>query len=223
MKRLKYYFFFPALFWVSATFSQKKISELTIVYNYTLSNTTSTDAKQNGPMLNATNTIYIKANMSRSEITSSMFSSATIYDTKSGSAVILREVSGQKLLIRMTPENWQDKNKRYEGIHFNNVQESKIIAGYKCDKAVATTSDGFTISVYYTKDLVPENKDYDAQFKNLNGLPLEYELTKGSLQIKYVLSSINLNPVPASKFDIPKSGYREMSYEESKKFNIEKS
>ena len=223
MKRLKYYFFFLALFYAPATFSQKKISELTIVYNYTLSNTSSTDPTQGSPILNAINTIYIKANMSRSEITSSMFSSATIYDAKSGSAVVLREVSGQKLLIRMTPENWQDKNKRYEGIHFNNVQESKIIAGYKCDKAVATTSDGFTISVYYTKDLVPENKDYDVQFKSLNGLPLEYELTKGSLQIKYVLASINLNPVPASKFDIPKSGYREMSYEESKKLNIEKS
>jgi hypothetical protein len=44
-------------------------------------------------------------------------------------------------------------------------------------------------------------------------------LTNGTLTIKYTVSKINLNPVPASKFDIPKSGYREMTYDESKKLN----
>lgn len=197
--------------------AQKKISELTIVYNYTLST-----AKQDNASLNATNTVYIKGNMSRTEITNSLFSSSTIYDTKTGSAVVLKEINGQKLLIRMSPENWQDKNKRFAGLRFNKAAESKVIAGYNCEKATASTPDGFAITVFYTKDLVPENKDYDPQFKNLDGLPLEYEFTKGNLEIKYILSSINLNPVPASKFDIPKSGYREMTYEESKKLNVDK-
>jgi hypothetical protein len=40
---------------------------------------------------------------------------------------------------------------------------------------------------------------------------------QGKLTIKYTVSKINMNPVPASKFDIPKTGYREMTYEESKK------
>jgi hypothetical protein len=51
----------------------------------------------------------------------------------------------------------------------------------------------------------------------LDGLPLEYELIQGSLKIKYTVSKISLNPVPASRFDIPKSGYREMTYDESRK------
>ena len=46
---------------------------------------------------------------------------------------------------------------------------------------------------------------------------LEYELKQGNLNIRYVVSQVSLNPVPVSKFDIPKSGYREMTYEESKK------
>jgi len=58
------------------------------------------------------------------------------------------------------------------------------------------------------------------QFKNLEGLPLEYELSQGKLRIKYTVSKINMNPVPASKFDIPKSGYRELTYEESRKLGI---
>jgi hypothetical protein len=74
--------------------------------------------------------------------------------------------------------------------------------------------------VFYTKDLLTENKEYDPPFRNLEGLPLEYELASGDVKISYRVSRISLNPVPVSKFDIPKSGYREMNYEESKKMKI---
>jgi GLPGLI family protein len=213
MKKIRYVIpaFLLSFIFIGSAISQKKISELTIAYN------AATTSKQNSQSVNATHTIYIKGNMSRTETANPLFSASLIHDSKTGSAVVLREVSGQKLLIRMNPENWQDKNKRLEGIQFSNTSETKVIAGYQCIKAVAKTKDGFTITVYYTKDIIPDNKDYDPQFKNLNGLPLEYELTNGNLSINYTFSSINFNPVPASKFDIPKSGYREMTYDESKK------
>lgn len=199
--------------------AQKKISELTMVYDASVS-TGSADPKIADAFDGATTTVYIKGNMSRSEMVSALFSSTTIHDSKSGSAVVLREVSGQKLLIRMTAQNWTEKNKRYNGITFTNTSETKTIAGYKCTKATATLADGTVFTVFYTSEIVPENKDYDYQFKNLNGLPLEYELVQGKLTIKYTVSSINMNPVPASKFDLPKAGYREMTYEESKKTSL---
>lgn len=191
---------------------------MTLVYDASIS-TGSSEPKMADAFDGATTTIYLKGNMSRSEMASALFSSTTIHDAKAGTAVVLREVSGQKLLIRMSPENWKEKNRRYEGITFHNTSETKTIAGYKCIKAEAKLADGSTFTVFYTPEIVPENKEYDYQFKNLNGLPLEYELTNNKLKIKYTLSTINMNPVPASRFDIPKSGYREMSYEESKKMN----
>ena len=196
--------------------SQKKVSELTLVYDASIT-TGSVEPKMADAFDGATTTVYLKGNLSRSELSSALFSSTTIHDSNTGAAVVLREVSGQKLLIRMTPENWLEKNKKYQGISFSNTNETKTIAGYTCTKAVATLEDGSTFAVYYTSEIVPENKEYDYHFKNLNGLPLEYELTQKNLTIKYTVSKINLNPVPASKFDIPKSGYREMTYEESKK------
>jgi GLPGLI family protein len=199
--------------------AQKRISELTMVYDATVS-TGSTDPKLADAFDGATTTVYIKGNLSRSEMASALFSSTTIHDSKTGSAVVLREVSGQKLLIRMTPQNWAEKNKRYNGITFTNTAETKTIAGYKCTKATATLNDGTVFTVFYTSDIVPENRDYDYQFRSLNGLPLEYELVQGKLTIKYTVSSINMNPVPASKFDLPKTGYREMTYEESKKTSL---
>jgi hypothetical protein len=200
-------------------FSQKKVSELTLVYDASIS--TGSDKPSIGNAFDgATTTVYIKGALSRSEMVSALASFTTIHDSRTGTAVILQEVSGAKLLIRMNADNWKDKNKRYEGVTFTNTDERKVVAGYNCIKAIAKLKDGATFTVYYTDEIIPENQDYSYQFKGLNGLPLEYELTQKDLRIKYTVSKISLNPVPASKFDIPKSGYREMTYEESRKLGI---
>jgi len=196
--------------------AQKRIGELTLVYNYAV--TTNPDV---GKQIIARATFYIKGNLSRAEVTSDLFSSTTIYDSKTRLGVILKEVNGQKLLIRMNGDNWDQKNKKFNGINFKKTSETKMIAGYSCNKANSSSADGFDITVFYTTEVIPENKAYDPLFKNLDGLPLEYEISKGNLRIKYILASINLNPVPASKFDIPTSGYREMTYEESRKLKTD--
>ena len=218
---IKYSLFFSLVLFCfcTAIYAQKRVGELTLVYDATIT-TGDNQPKLADAFDGATTTVYIKGTMSRSEMTSALASFTSIHDAKTGSAVVLQEISGQKLLIRMTADNWKDKNKRYEGISFSNTSETKAIAGYKCTRAIATMKDGSTFTVYYTKDIIPENSDYDVQFKNLEGLPLEYELSQGKLRIKYTVSKINMNPVPASKFDIPKSGYRELTYEESRKLGI---
>ncbi len=217
MKNLFFTFVFLILALIAS--AQKKVSELTLVYDASIT-TGNAEPRLADALDGATTTVYVKGNLSRSDMVSALFSSSTIHDSRNGTAVVLREVSGQKLLIRMNSDNWKEKNKRYQDISFTNTGETKIIAGYTCQKAIAKLKDGSSFTVYYTPDLVTENRDYDYQFKNLNGLPLEYELTQGKLTIRYTVSKINLNPVPASRFDVPKSGYREMTYEESKKMNV---
>jgi hypothetical protein len=194
--------------------AQKSASELTLVYDYSTAGVAGDSAQ------NAIHTVYIKGNKSRSEMTSSFFSSTTIFDVNTGFGVILREVSGQKLLIRMNPDDWAERNRMYDGIVYKNASETREIAGYKCIKAVGQTRFGGTVTVYYTRDIIPENRQYDPIFRNLDGLPLEYEFTSGNVRIRYRIARINLNPVPVSKFDVPSSGYREMNYEESKKMNL---
>jgi GLPGLI family protein len=193
-------------------FAQKRVGELTLFYN-----TIITNAQDTGKRISSSTSYYIKGNLSRAEVNNNMISSVTIYDFKAGSGVLLKEVNGQKLLIRMNEENWNQKNRRFLNLNFTKTGETKTIAGYFCNQAKASTPDGLNITVFYTRDLLPENKSYDPPFKNLDGLPLEYEFTKGDLHIRYGLASINLNPVAASKFDIPTSGYRELSYDESLK------
>jgi GLPGLI family protein len=102
---------------------------------------------------------------------------------------------------------------------FENSTETKVIGGYHCKKAIAKLKDGSSLSVYYTPDLVAINKEYDRAFSNLPGFPLEYELETTRLFFKYKLSSIDFNTVSALKFEFPKTGFRVMTYEETKKGN----
>ena len=210
-----------ALLCQGAQAQRKTVAELTLVFDYSAGPLDKPESAggtaSTASTASAVHTIYIKGNMSRSEMTNSLFSSTTIFDGNTGFGVILKEVSGQKLLIRMNPDNWAERNRQYDGIVFSNTNETKDIAGYSCIKAIGQTGNGTSITVWYTRNLVPETRAYDPIFRTLDGLPLDYELTKGNVKIHYRASSISFNPVPASKFDIPSSGFREMNYEESKK------
>jgi GLPGLI family protein len=196
--------------------AQRTLSEGIIYYDISVQ--TGNSEPQMADMFDgAKATLFLRGSLSRSELTSALGSTVTIFDHRAGNGVVLRDFGTQKLLIKMNRENWTDKNKKYEGITFKQTGETKNIAGFKCEKAEALLKDGSRFTVFFTRDVVTENTDYDPQFKNLPGTPLEYESVLGNLKIKYSASRISFDPVPMQKFEIPKSGYREMTYEESTK------
>lgn len=214
--KMKKILFALALLYSFSAQSQKLFSEATLSYDIKVE-TGSAEPKMADMFDGASATLYLKGSSSRYEMVSALGTSTTLLDAKTGNGAVLREYGPQKLLIRLNKNNWEDKNKKYKGISFEQTSETKTILGYNCKKAIAKLEDGTTFSVYYTTDLVPENKDYDYSFKGLNGLPMEYESQIGKTKVKYSISKISFEPISASKFDIPKTGYREMSYEESVK------
>jgi GLPGLI family protein len=207
--------FFLFIFLSTSVTAQKTFTDGTLVYNMSVE-TGSGQPKMADMLDGATTTIYLKGNDSRSELVSSLGREATIYDAVTGKGVILKDYSGQKLMITLTPQNWQENNKKYEGITFTNTGETANIAGFTCKKAIAKLKNGTTFTVFYTTDVIPANKSYDAQFTTLPGLPVQYEMQSGKMKFKFTLASISYNSVPASKFEIPKSGYRVLTYEETK-------
>lgn len=206
-----------AMLSVSANlFAQRKLTEATISYDIVIN--TSNKTPQAADLLDgATSVIYLKGNSSRSDLISPLGTQATIIDGKTGDVTVLREYGEQKYMIKMTPANWKESNQKYEDVTFTYYDnEEKIIAGYKCQKAVGKMANGTTFTVYYTKELLPVNKDFQYLNRNLPGLAMQYEASMGSMNVVYTVSGINFNPVLQSKFDLPKSGYRVMTYEESK-------
>jgi len=45
---------------------------------------------------------------------------------------------------------------------------------------------------------------------------MQYEAKLGDKIVTYTVSNISFNPVSQTKFELPRTGYRLMSYEESK-------
>lgn len=184
--------------------AQRNIAEATMVYDI-----------KGESLTGASTTIYLKGNNSRIEMVSALGKEITIFNSKTDNAVILKEFSGQKLMITLTKENWKAKNKMYSNIKFELTSEYKAIGVYNTRKAIAKMADGKSFEVYYAPDMVPANKEYDPTFNSLPGLAIEYEIESGKMKFKYTLTKINYDPVKVSQFDFPASGYRIMTYEEN--------
>src|SRR5258706_1926886 len=202
------------LFFSFPVSGQRKLTEATISYDVVI-NTNNETPRAADLLDGARNVIYLKGNSSRSEMISSLGTQSTIVDGKTGKATILKDYGEQKYMITMTPENWKTSNKKYDGITFTYENEYKTIAGYNCQKATGKLTDGSTFTVYFTRDLIPVNKDFQYLNKNLPGLAMQYEANLDKLKVTYTVSTVNFGLVAAIKFDLPKSGYRVMTYEES--------
>lgn len=198
--------------------AQKRLTEATISYDIVI-NTNDAAPKAADFLDGATSVIYLKGASSRSEMVSSLGMQSTIVDGKTGNVTVLKEYGEQKFMINMTPAEWKESNRKYEGVTFTYEDDYKTIQGYKCQKATGKLSDGSTFVVYFTKDLMPMNKDFQYLNRNLPGLAMQYEASLGKMKVMYTVSSINFDPVPQAKFDLPKSGFRVMTYQESKNAN----
>jgi len=194
-------------------FGQKKLTEATIYYDVMIS--TKNKKPEVADMLDgSTNIIYIKANLNWSDFISALGTQSTIYDAKSGQATNIRDYGNKKFLIKYSAEDWKAQNKKYENITYKVENEFKKIAGYNCQKAIGKLIDGTSFTVFFTKELVGVNSDFQYISKNLPGLAMQYDAARGEDKITFTVSSIEFSVVPLSKFDIPKAGYRVMSYSE---------
>ena len=206
-----------AFLWVSLPLhAQKRLTEATIYYDFVVNTKNPTPGAAD--MLDgATSVVYLKGSRSRADFVNSLGTQTTIYDTKSGVATNLVEYGNQRFMITFTPAEWKTSNKKYENISYTIQDEFKTIAGYRCQKAVAKLDDGTTVVAYFTKDLQPVSTEFSYINKNLPGLVMEYEASQDKARVVYTVSNIDFGVVPLAKFDLPKTGFRVLSYTESLK------
>jgi GLPGLI family protein len=198
--------------------AQKKLTDGSILYDITINN--ESGKPQNAEFLDgATTAVYVKGGKVRTEMVSALGTQSTIIDQSGGKkdVTILKEYGAQKYMINLTAADWADLNKKYENVTFTyDPAATKVIQGYTAKKAVGTLADGTTFTVWYTPDVVVDNKDFQYANRSLPGLALEYETNLGNLKVVYTISKLSFSPVPQAKFDLPKAGFRVMTYQESK-------
>lgn len=187
----------------------KLISDCTIFFDITAEGSKG-DQQVIKTMEGTTKVLYIKGFKSRSDLITNSFKQTTITDSKTDSTVILRELGNTKYISYLNSSKMMEQNKKYDGIQFSNTNEKKTIIGYECKKVVAKLGNGSSYNVFYTSTIVPANKQYEYQFRDLPGFVLEYEEESSDMKtkVKYVASKISFDLVPAAKFVLPTAGYR---------------
>lgn len=208
-----------AVFFVSLIISYQTVAQKVLtdgMLKYDISIESANGEKQiSGSLNGATLSVYLTKDKSRSDMLSTPGTETTVYDNKSGRGFILKEYSGQKLMITTTADNWAQKNQVNSNLNFEVQAGITNIVGYNCKKAVAKSENGKTYTVYYDPSIVIANKQYNNAFSQLPGLPVQYELSSGNLLFKYTLTGMNMDILSGIKFEAPKAGFRVMSYEEN--------
>jgi hypothetical protein len=192
--------------------AQRLVSDAKIVYR--METAQPADPNFEGGTL----TQYVKGHQSRVDIDFKALHYSYLIDSRNQTVVTLIDNHGDKYLIRAGKEDYEKELKQYASVQFTDEKETKEIAGYTCRRSVGKMADGQTFEVYYSSDLVPENKQFNRRFVNLKGIPLQFEiLNKNGTKMTMTATKVDLFAVPGSYFDIPKSGYKEISREEMSK------
>lgn len=194
--------------------AQRSYNEITLAYDISVSST-SEKTELAKSLEGAKLTVMIKGTQTRSDMVSPVGSESSLYDTRSGKGFILKEYSGQKLLITLNKENWKQKNQYYHNLNFSIDADVENLAGYSVKKATALLPNGKNFVVYFTPDLIVTNNQYNNSFDQLPGVPVQFELESGNLIFRYRLNAVSTEPIASSRFELPKNGYRMMTYEDN--------
>lgn len=201
-------------FFSFSAFAQKVFTEGSLTYRISIESVNG-EAPLSGGLNGATLTVYLTKDKSRSEMQSVAGNETTVFDDKSNKGFILKEYSGQKLMITFNDENRRQKNMLNSGLNFNIAPGNITVGDYTTRKAEAKAADGKTFIVYYDPSVQIYNKTYNNAFPQIPGLPVQYELRSGNMIFKYTLVKYSNDAVALNKFDAPHAGFRVMTFEEN--------
>lgn len=189
---------------VLKSFSQQQ----KIVSDYTISYTVSGGSTAKNNFEKTTKKVYVSGKQIRVDISSDAFSQTIFYNDNTREATVLKTIGASKYISTYTASEWQKENVVYDGIKVSLSNDTKKILGYDCKEAILELQNGNTYIVYYIPGILPSVTENDFEFKKVPGLVMQYEASVHDEKIQYTASSLNFDPVPSFRFEIPKSGYK---------------
>lgn len=160
------------------------------------------ELEQYSSMLPKEMTMYLKEDHSRIEQNSAMGTTITLFDKKKQEMYILLDMMGSKVAYKGGPDDMKDTSASAKP-EVKLLEETKDIAGKKCNKAEITYPGKDPQVVWYTKDLPSGlNKNFDY----LEGFPMEYHIERGGMVIQLTVTSVKEEKVSSEYFKVP-AGY----------------
>lgn len=154
--------------------------------------------------------ITYKGDMVRTEMVTPMTTSITIIDTKKNKGTTLMEMFGNKIAMDLTDQLKSGQDIKASNVDIEITKETKMIAGYKCTKAITRVKDSAEpIVVYFTEELPMVKNQLTSSFSGINGCLLEFSTNQGGMALKMTAKTVSFGDISDNKFIVPE-GYQKM-------------
>lgn len=153
----------------------------------------------------STMSMFFKGNLYCSEMsTMGMFNSKFVANPNTKTFTTMVKILNEKnACIETAKEIKADQEAKK--LIFEETKETKVIAGYKCRKVIATSAADPTdkFEVYYTKELDVKNPNYSTPYESLKGLVMQFRLEKFGMEMEFTAKSVKKEEVPDATFELP--------------------
>ncbi len=214
MKRILMLAVFITAILSTSTQAQKKSknAEGKIVYEITL------DGEVEGmmaAMLPSEIVMKFKGSKCRTEMATAMAENITLSDQKDpSSGLILLDVMGSKYAMKVDPAKVEEQKKSLPEFEVIASTETKDIAGYKCKKAIMKNkSNNEETYIYYSEELPYLENSLTSQYKNISGMPLEFNTKLNGITMTIRAKSIEKIKIADAEF-VASSEYKLVTEEQ---------
>lgn len=212
--------FFCGMYGSSFAQKDKKPFQGTITYSITYSGENLTPAQK--AQLPASVVETIKDCKTKTETAAGILTITSIIDGATKSSTMLIDIGDNKFALKQTEADINEKLSKEPPKTVNITQESKVISGYTCKKAIVTTTeeDGTVINdtLYFTEELGCKDINFSSGYKDIPGKILQYSVYNTEMQFStfYTVKEIKKSKISDNIFLIP-SDYKETTEEELNK------
>ena len=97
-----------------------------------------------------------------------------------------------------------EENNKFK-LTFKETNVTKMIAGFKCKKVIATkVSDPTQVfDMFYTEDIGPANGNALTPYKEIKGMMMDYRIMRLGLEMHFIATSAKSGEIKDSDFEIP--------------------
>lgn len=152
-------------------------------------------------------TVSVKGSKSKTDMQMSGMNTTTITDYEEKTSVSLINMMGQKYAIKQTPEEIAKEMSAEGTTTVELTEETKVIAGYTCKKAVINVNDDgvkTTYEAFYTSELGSKLANFNNPlYKDIDGALLEFSMKNREVSMKFTATAVEKKSFPAKDFEIP--------------------
>ncbi len=187
--------------------TNKKLTQGKVEFSVSFDNLTP-EMKEIESLLPKTMSIFFKGKHMRTEMPTSMGNTITINDDEKKEWYLLMDMMGQKFAIKRTDEEMKkDTTKSVTNLKVTYPKETKVIAGYTCQKAIISyESDGKKESVecFFTRQLpVLGFMNAGPGYDKVEGFLMEYKMTTQGLTLNLIATKVSEQNISDDLFKVP--------------------